>query len=81
MTTTATPAPASENSVDGARNWFADRGIVRSRDGRWIGGVSAGLARRYEVNPLVTRLSVLMSVLLLTPLIYIALWVLMPLES
>ena len=54
---------------------------MRPREGRLLGGVSAGIARRYGVNTLVMRLLTLMSLFVLTPLVYIALWVLMPREA
>ena len=38
----------------------------------------AGFARRYEINPLVARLIAITTVLVLTPLMYVAAWVLMP---
>jgi phage shock protein PspC (stress-responsive transcriptional regulator) len=43
-----------------------------------LGGVSAGLARRYGVDRLVMRLAMIAGVLTLSPLVYVALWVLMP---
>ncbi len=43
--------------------------------------MSAGSSKRYGVNLLVSRLLGVMSMLVLTPLPYIVLWVLMPRES
>jgi phage shock protein C len=81
-TTTATnPASSSDASIAGARSWFAQNGLARPREGRLLGGVSAGLARRYGVNLLVMRVLSVMTALFLTPLVYIILWVLMPSES
>ncbi len=80
-TTTTHPASSSDASIAGARRWFAEKGLVRPREGRLLGGVSAGIARRYGVNTLVMRLLTLMSLFVLTPLVYIALWVLMPREA
>jgi phage shock protein C len=77
--TTATPS--TDASLSGARSWFAEKGLTRPREKRLISGVSTGLARRYGVNPLVMRLLSLMSVLFLSPLPYVALWVLMPRDS
>jgi phage shock protein C len=65
-------------SLAGARAWFADNGLSRPGEGRLLAGVSAGFARRYDVNPLVARLLSLTVVLVLTPLVYVALWALMP---
>jgi phage shock protein C len=67
-----------DNSLDGARAWFARKGLQRPREGRLLAGVSAGFARRYDVNPLVARLLVILGVVVLTPLVYVAAWVLMP---
>jgi phage shock protein PspC (stress-responsive transcriptional regulator) len=43
--------------------------------------VSAGLARRYEVDRFVMRLAMIAGVLALSPLVYVALWVLMPSDA
>jgi phage shock protein PspC (stress-responsive transcriptional regulator) len=75
---TATTASPSDPSLGGARRWFADKGLKRSREHRLLGGVSAGLARRYGVNLMVMRVLVLLSALIISPLPYVALWVLMP---
>lgn len=74
-TTASTPQPASLHS---ARAWFGSNGLTRPRERRMLAGVSAGLARRYGVDRLVMRLAMLAGVLILTPLIYVALWILMP---
>lgn len=66
------------NSLTGARAWFEQRGLTRPRDGRLLGGVTAGFARRYDVNPLVARIAAVAGVVVLTPLLYLPLWVLMP---
>jgi phage shock protein C len=79
--TTTNQASTSDASIGGARSWFARHGLARPRQGRLLGGVCAGLARRYGVNLLVMRVLGVMTALLLTPLIYVALWVLMPRES
>jgi phage shock protein C len=75
-----TEADPSESSLAGARAWFARRGLTRPRRGKWIAGVAAGFARRYEWNPLVVRLLVVASFFLPGPqiLAYVALWILMP---
>jgi phage shock protein PspC (stress-responsive transcriptional regulator) len=79
--TTENPVTTSDASLAGARDWFARKGLRRTRHNRLVGGVSAGLARRYDVNLLVMRVLGVMSVLFLSPLPYIALWVLMPRDS
>jgi phage shock protein PspC (stress-responsive transcriptional regulator) len=56
------------------------KGLVRPRDGRVIGGVCAGLARRFGISPGLVRLVFVVSVVLPGPqvLLYVALWILMP---
>jgi phage shock protein PspC (stress-responsive transcriptional regulator) len=56
--------------------------LSRPRDGRWIAGVCAGLARRFGVSPLLVRMLFLLSCLLPGPqvLVYIVLWIMMPNE-
>jgi phage shock protein C len=68
------------SSPAGARAWFAQRGLTRPRHGKWIAGVAAGFARRYDWNPLIVRLVILASLALPGPqaVAYLALWVLMP---
>ena len=70
-----------DNSLSGARAWFVRKGLTRPRDGRVLGGVSASFARRYDVNPLVARLLTIAGVLVLTPLLYVGAWILMPNET
>jgi phage shock protein C len=81
MNTTTSTHSTSDASIAGARSWFAQHGLARPRDGRLLGGVCAGLARRYGVNLLVMRVLGVLTALFLTPLAYIVLWVLMPRES
>ena len=63
---------------------FRNEGLVRAREGRVLGGVCAGLARRLGIDPWPARLLFAL-VLLLLPgsqlLLYPILWILMPLES
>jgi phage shock protein C len=79
MTTTHNPT-SSDNSIDGARTWFAEEGLSRSQDDRIIAGVSGAFARRFDVNPFVARVTTVAAAIVFTPLIYAALWVLMPSE-
>ncbi|MEV0799722.1 PspC domain-containing protein [Kribbella pittospori] len=56
--------------------------LVRPSSGRWIGGVCAGLARRFGISANTMRLIFVVSCLLPGPqvLIYLVLWILMPSE-
>jgi phage shock protein PspC (stress-responsive transcriptional regulator) len=74
----ATDQTVHNSSLDGARAWFAERGLARRREDRVLAGVAGAFARRYEVDPLVMRVAAVGAVLLTTPLTYIALWILMP---
>jgi phage shock protein PspC (stress-responsive transcriptional regulator) len=78
--TTSHPAP-QRASLTSARAWLGANGLSRPAENRVLGGVSAGLARRYEVDRFVMRLAMLAGVIALSPLLYAALWVLMPSES
>ena len=63
------------------RQSFAQHGLVRSRDRRVLGGVCAGLGRRFGLTPWVSRLLFVL-LLLVVPgsqiLVYPILWILMP---
>jgi phage shock protein C len=78
MDTTTLPQPDGSASLASARAWFAANGLSRPKERRMLGGVSAGLARRYEVDRFVMRLLMVAGVLILSPLVYVGLWVLMP---
>jgi phage shock protein C len=79
MTATTYPhVDVNDHSLAGARAWFSHKGLSRPREGRVLAGVSAGFARRYDVNPLVARLLAIASILVLTPIVYIVAWILMP---
>ena len=60
---------------------FARQGLVRSRDGRLLGGVCAGLAHRFGVDPWAVR-ALFAATLVVIPgsqlLVYPLLWVLLP---
>jgi phage shock protein C len=64
-------------------SYFHKQGLIRPRDGRWIGGVCAGLARRFGMSPAMMRL-LFVATLIIIPgsqfIIYPILWVLMPSE-
>jgi len=67
-----------DNSLSGARAWFARKGLTRPRGARVLAGVSASFARRYDINPLVARLLTIAGILVLTPFAYVGAWILMP---
>ncbi|NLU72279.1 PspC domain-containing protein [Streptomyces sp. HNM0575] len=54
--------------------------LARPRDDRMLGGVCAGLARRFGMRPNTMRLIFVVSCLLPGPqfLLYLALWILLP---
>jgi len=56
--------------------------LSRPRTGRVIGGVCAGIARRFGWSPNAVRLAFIVSCLLPGPqfLIYIAMWIVVPSE-
>jgi phage shock protein C len=62
---------------------FRQQGLVRPRD-RVLGGVCAGLGRRFGIDPWAARLLFLL-ILMIVPgsqiLIYPLLWILMPSEQ
>ena len=78
MNATTTHNDRYDNSLSGARAWFAHQGLTRPRHGRILAGVTAGFARRYGINVLVARVAAIIGVVVLTPLLYLPLWVLMP---
>jgi phage shock protein PspC (stress-responsive transcriptional regulator) len=63
---------------------FAQQGLVRPRDERVLGGVCAGLGRRFGIDPWPARLLFVLLLLLIPGsqiLIYPILWILMPSEQ
>jgi phage shock protein C len=66
------------------RSTFADQGLIRPREGRILGGVCAGLGRRFGLTPWIARLLFVL-LLMVVPgsqlLIYPVLWILMPDEE
>jgi phage shock protein C len=67
--------------MDTIHSSFRQQGLVRPSDSRLLGGVCAGLGRRFGIDPWPARLLFLL-VLMLIPgsqiLVYPLLWVLMP---
>jgi phage shock protein PspC (stress-responsive transcriptional regulator) len=70
--------------MNDVRQSFARRGLVRPREQRVMGGVCAGLGRRFGLEPWTARL-VFVLLLLVVPgsqfLVYPILWILMPSEE
>jgi phage shock protein PspC (stress-responsive transcriptional regulator) len=66
------------------RKSFAQQGLVRPRDGRILGGVFAGLGRRFGLDPWPARLLFTLLLLVIPGsqiLLYPVLWILMPAED
>jgi phage shock protein C len=63
---------------------FERQGLVRPQEGRVLGGVIAGLGRRFGIDPWPARLLFFL-ILMIIPgsqiLIYPILWILMPAEQ
>ncbi len=63
---------------------FARQGLIRSQDRGILGGVCAGLGRRFGLTPWISRLLFVL-LLMVVPgsqlLIYPVLWILMPAEE
>ena len=63
---------------------MARQGLIRPREGRMLGGVCAGLGRRFGIDPWIARVLFVL-ILLAIPgsqiLIYPVLWILMPSEE
>jgi phage shock protein C len=63
---------------------FAQQGLVRPRDGRVLGGVVAGLGRRFGLSPWTARLLFVLLLMVIPGsqlLVYPVLWILMPSEQ
>lgn len=70
--------------MNDVRASLAQQGLIRPKDGRILGGVCAGLGRRFGLTPWVSRLLFVL-ILMVVPgsqlLIYPVLWILMPDEQ
>ena len=70
--------------MNGIHQSLAQQGLIRPRDGRVLGGVCAGLGRRFGITPWVARI-LFVVLLMVIPgsqiLIYPILWILMPTEE
>jgi phage shock protein C len=63
---------------------FARQGLVRPRESRVLGGVCAGLGRRFGIGPWMARLLFVLLLMVIPGsqlLIYPVLWILMPAEE
>jgi phage shock protein C len=72
------------DSVDNVHDSMRRQGLVRPRQGRVLGGVCAGLGRRFGIDPWMARILFVL-ILFVVPgsqlLIYPILWILMPSEA
>ncbi len=78
------PPRADTGSMNDIKSSFAQQGLIRPRDGRVLGGVCAGLGRRFGLDPWAARLLFVIALLVIPGsqiLIYPVLWVLMPSEQ
>jgi phage shock protein C len=70
--------------MDDIRQSFARQGLVRPTESRVLGGVCAGIGRRFGLSPWTARL-LFVVLLMVIPgsqiLIYPVLWILMPSEE
>ena len=70
--------------MNDVRASLAHQGLVRPREGKILGGVCAGLGRRFGLTPWVSRLLFVL-ILMVVPgsqlLVYPVLWILMPAEE
>lgn len=67
--------------MDAIREDLRRNGLARPRNGRVLGGVCAGLGRRFGIDPWPARLLFLAALMILPGsqfLIYPVLWILMP---
>jgi phage shock protein C len=68
---------------DAAMDAFRRQGLVRPRQGRILGGVCAGLARRFGIAPWAMRILFIITLIVIPGsqiIIYPILWILMPSE-
>jgi phage shock protein C len=70
-------------TMNDIHNTFRQQGLVRPRDGRVLGGVIAGLGRRFGIDPWPARLLFILALMIIPGsqlLVYPILWILMPRE-
>src|SRR3954452_16678405 len=79
-----TPTEGSASTMNDIRHSFAQQGLIRPQEGRVLGGVVAGLGRRFGIAPWPARLLFVLLLMVIpgSPiLIYPTLWILMPSED
>ena len=77
----STPTEGSASTMNDIRQSFAQHGLIRPQEGRVLGGVIAGLGRRFGIEPWPARLLFVLLLMVIpgSPiLIYPILWILMP---
>ena len=79
--TTSSPPPTDAGPGSSAAGPFSE--VRRSRDDRMLAGVCGGIARRFDVDPVIVRvLAVVLTLVGLAGLIlYVAGWLLLPAED
>ncbi|MDZ4719421.1 MAG: PspC domain-containing protein [Roseiflexaceae bacterium] len=57
-----------------------DTRLMRSRSDRMMGGVAGGIARYFNIDPVIVRLVFVLSIFAggVSPLVYLVLWIVMP---
>jgi phage shock protein C len=77
---TATPPPPTAAPQPGP--YAAPRRLTRLREGKMLAGVCTGLARYFDVDPVVVRVGFAVATLFSGAgfLVYLACWILMPVE-
>lgn len=74
----------SAHTMNDVHQSFARQGLVRPRDERVLGGVCAGLGRRFGIAPWPARILFVLLLMVIPGsqiLIYPVLWILMPCEE
>jgi phage shock protein C len=81
---TAEEGRGSRTVMNDIHQSMRSQGLVRPQDGRVLGGVVAGLGRRFGIDPWPARLLFIL-ILMVIPgsqiLVYPILWILMPSEQ
>jgi phage shock protein C len=73
-----------EKTMNNIQQWFRREGLTRPRHSRLLAGVVAGLGRRVGIDPWPARLLFVLLALALHGgliLLYVTLWILMPLDQ